>query len=96
MKYLLICFILISKPSNAQVEYSSTFYDEILREHFYNTKDVKEIGLAGRVKNIKLYIQSVKRISNKIIEREPQFGFFTSLIHREGHYQILPMLRLSR
>lgn len=76
MKYLLICFTLISKVSFAQVEYTSLFYDEILRENFYDTKNVMEVGLIGRVKNIKLYIQSAKKNSKNVIEREPQFGFF--------------------
>ena len=39
----------------AQVEYDNRFYEEILKECFYDTKPLEEIGITGKVKNIKLY-----------------------------------------
>ncbi|MBC7536047.1 MAG: hypothetical protein H7258_10170, partial [Ferruginibacter sp.] len=45
-------------------------------ECFYDTKPLEEIGITGKVKNIKLYIQSVQKNRKNIIEREPRFGFY--------------------
>ena len=53
--YLLIICILICRTSMAQVEYDNRFYEEILKECFYDTKTLEEIGITGKVKNIKLY-----------------------------------------
>lgn len=60
----------------SQFEYDSRFYQEIITDNLYDTKNLKELGLTAKVKNIKLYLQSVEKNSKNVLEKAPEFGAF--------------------